>query len=131
MLQWLKNKAGDRKRKTRGGGSHCYGRCDGCGNTMMGSLYYRTIYTKLPLPKINYPCGDTHWVFCDKCNCHEIHKDLILRTYISENGDMLCAQCGKAHSANVCYAEMSADEVKELACGFPLTIHPDGSITYT
>ena len=97
-------------------------RCDGCGNTLWGEKYIQ-VYTQLPLPKLHHIWGCTCWRYCSKCN-PEIHivDSLIQRTYQRHGDELLCVDCGREHPANVCYKEMSEEEVRENGSGFPMRL---------
>ena len=134
MPQRLRNWWGDIKWPSDGGGSHCYCRCDNCGNTFWrnrkGSY---SVYTKERLPKPGYWHGTSHWAFCVNCPPSQyIPSELILRIYRSdgEPADLRCVDCGRFHPANVCYSTHSEAEVRVQGRGFPITIGPrDAGLT--
>ena len=102
-----------------------FGRCDGCGETLWhNGRHYHTIYTKVRLPKTNYRGGTSCWHYCSKCEpSWYVVAKLIKRTYINvDRSGMVCTECGRFHPSNVCYSEMSEEEVRTKGCGFPFEV---------
>lgn len=125
MKQGLINWWGGRTRKTAYGNPYSYGNCDNCGKTFWNNREGGwTIYTKERLPKARCYQGTDHWTLCSECPpLHFMPEPFILRVYRSVKGELLCIECGRFHSAGVCYKTHSEEEVK-VGQGMPIEIGP-------